>query len=172
MVDIAAKKAEGKGRGYEKWATLHNLKQMAATMSVYEESGFSSPEELEAALAAANTELHETTGKLKAVESTLREKKDLQKQLLAYIKTKPARDGLRAQKTEKARRAYREQHESEFIIPNLPPGISRHRESPNCQLPRPYKRRLSSLPKRKTPLQRVPGEERERPGIADREKQS
>ena len=85
-------------------------------MSIYEESGFSSPEELEAALAAANTELHETTGKLKAVESTLREKKDLQKQLLAYIKTKPARDGLRAQKTEKARRAYREQHESEFII--------------------------------------------------------
>ena len=116
MVDIAAKKAEGKGRGYEKWATLHNLKQMAATVSIYEESGFTSPEELEAALAAASTELHETTGKLKAVESTLREKKDLQKQLLAYIKTKPARDGLKAQKTEKARKNYREQHESDFII--------------------------------------------------------
>ncbi|NBI66710.1 relaxase [Pseudoflavonifractor sp. 60] len=116
MVDIAAKKAEGKGKGYEKWATLHNLKQMAATMSIYEESGFSSPEELEAALAAASAGLHEVTGKLKTVESTLREKKDLQKQLLAYIKTKPARDGLRAQKTEKARRAYREQHESDFII--------------------------------------------------------
>ena len=116
MVDREAKRAEGKGKGYEKWATLHNLKQMAATMSVYEESGFSSPEELEAALAAASAGLHEATGKLKAVESTLREKKDLQKQLLAYIKTKPARDGLRAQKTEKARRAYWEQHESEFII--------------------------------------------------------
>ena len=50
------------------------------------------------------------------MESTLREKKDLQKQLLAYIKTKPARDGLKAQKTEKARRNYREQHESEFMI--------------------------------------------------------
>ena len=116
MVDIAAKKAEGKGKGYEKWATLHNLKQMAATVSVYEESGFSSPEELEAALAAASAGLHEVTGKLKAVESTLREKKDLQKQLLAYIKTKPARDGLKAQKTEKARKNYREQHESDFII--------------------------------------------------------
>ena len=116
MVDIAAKKAEGKGKGYEKWATLHNLKQMAATVSVYEESGFSSPEELEAALAAASAELSNVHAELKAVESTLREKKDLQKQLLAYIKTKPARDGLRAQKTEKARRAYREQHESEFII--------------------------------------------------------
>ena len=116
MVDIAAKKAEGKGRGYEKWATLHNLKQMAATMSIYEESGFSSPEELEAALAAASAELSNVHAELKAVESTLREKKDLQKQLLAYIKTKPARDGLKAQKTEKARRNYREQHESDFII--------------------------------------------------------
>ena len=116
MVDIAAKRAEGKGKGYEKWATLHNLKQMAATMSIYEESGFSSPEELEAALAAASAELNSIHAELKAVESTLHEKKDLQKQLLAYIKTKPAREGLKAQKTEKARRAYREQHESDFII--------------------------------------------------------
>ena len=116
MVDREAKRAEGKGIGYDRWAAVHNLKQMAATVNIYEESGFSSPEELEAALAAASAGLHETTGKLKAVESTLREKKDLQKQLLAYIKTKPARDGLRAQKTEKAKRAYREQHESEFII--------------------------------------------------------
>ena len=116
MVDREAKRAEGKGIGYDRWAAVHNLKQMAATMSVYEESGFSSPEELEAALAAASAELSNVHAELKAVESTLREKKDLQKQLLAYIKTKPARDGLKAQKTEKARKSYREQHESEFII--------------------------------------------------------
>ena len=116
MVDREAKRAEGKGIGYDRWAAVHNLKQMAATMSIYEESGFSSPEELEAALAAASAGLHETTGKLKAVESALREKKDLQKQLLAYIKTKPARDGLKAQKTEKSRKNYREQHESDFMI--------------------------------------------------------
>ena len=116
MVDREAKRAEGKGAGYDRWAAVHNLKQMAATMSVYEESGFSSPEELEAALAAASAELNSVHAELKAVESTLREKKDLQKQLLAYIKTKPTRDGLKAQKTEKARKNYREQHESEFII--------------------------------------------------------
>ena len=116
MVDREAKRAEGKGAGYDRWAAVHNLKQMAATMSIYEESGFSSPEELEAALAAASAELNSVHAELKAVESTLREKKDLQKQLLAYIKTKPTRDGLKAQKTEKARRAYREQHESDFII--------------------------------------------------------
>ena len=32
------------------------------------------------------------------------EKKELQTQVIAYAKTKPARDGLKAQKTEKARR--------------------------------------------------------------------
>ena len=116
MVDREAKRAEGKGTGYDRWAAVHNLKQMAATMSIYEESGFSSPEELEAALAAANTELNSVHAKLKAAESTLREKKDFQKQLLAYIKTKPARNGLKAQKTEKARKAYREQNESDFMI--------------------------------------------------------
>ena len=116
MVDREAKRAEGKGIGYDRWAAVHNLKQMAATMSIYEESGFSSPEELEAALAAASAELSSVHAGLKAVESTLREKKDLQKQLLAYIKTKPARDGLKAQKTEKARKNYREQHESDFMI--------------------------------------------------------
>ena len=116
MVDREAKRAEGKGIGYDRWAAVHNLKQMAATMSVYEESGFSSPEELEAALAAASAELSSVHAELKAVESTLHEKKDLQKQLLAYIKTKPARDGLKAQKTEKARKNYREQHESDFMI--------------------------------------------------------
>ena len=116
MVDREAKRAEGKGIGYDRWAAVHNLKQMAATMSIYGESGFSSPEELEAALAAASAELSSVHAELKAVESTLREKKDLQKHLLAYIKTKPARDGLKAQRTEKARKNYREQHESDFMI--------------------------------------------------------
>ncbi len=109
-------------------------------MSVYEESGFSSPEELEAALAAASAELNSVHAKLKAVESTLREKKDLQKQLLAYIKTKPARDGLKAQKTEKARRNYREQHESDFIIAEAATRFLRHRESPKLPASKPYNR--------------------------------
>ena len=90
------------------------------------------PEELEAALAAASAELKSVHAKLKAVESTLREKKDLQKQLLAYIKTKPARDGLQAQKTEKARRATGSSTKASLSFPNLPPGISRHRESPKA----------------------------------------
>ena len=116
MVDIAAKRAEGKGRGYEKWATMHNLKQMAATVAVYQQYGFSSPEELDKAYAAAHADMQESLAGLKALEAVIADKKELQRNLLSYVSTKPARDGLKAQKSDKARRAYREQHESDFII--------------------------------------------------------
>ena len=36
MVDRAAKRAEGKGIGYDRWAAVHNLKQMAATVAAME----------------------------------------------------------------------------------------------------------------------------------------
>ena len=116
LVDIEQKKAEGKGRGYERWATMHNLKQMAATLNVYQEYGFTSPEQLEAAGDTAYQEMRQTSGELKALETKLQGKKELQRQVLAYAKTKPARDGLKAQKSEKARAAYRQAHESDFII--------------------------------------------------------
>ena len=116
MVDIEAKRAEGKGKGYEQWAKVFNLKQIAKTMVYLEEQGFSSPQELEEAVTTAYSQAQESGEKLKAVESALQEKKELQRQVLAYAKTKPARDGLRAQKTEKARAAYRSAHESDFII--------------------------------------------------------
>ncbi len=38
-----AKRAEGKGVGYDRWAAKHNLKQMAATVTAYQQYGFSSP---------------------------------------------------------------------------------------------------------------------------------
>ena len=116
LVDIEKKLAEGKGRGYERWATMHNLKQMAATLNVYQEHGFTSPEQLEAAVDTAYQEMRQTSGKLKTLETKLQGKKELQQQVLAYAKTKPARDGLKAQKSEKARAAYRQANESDFII--------------------------------------------------------
>ena len=116
LVDIEQKMAEGKGRGYERWATMHNLKQMAATLNVYQEYGFTSPEQLEAAVDTAYQEMRQTSGELKALETKLQGKKELQRQVLAYAKTKPARDGLKAQKSPKAREAYRQAHESDFII--------------------------------------------------------
>ena len=116
MVDIAAKRAEGKGVGYDRWAAKHNLKQMAATVTAYQQYGFSSPEELDEACSAAYAAMQESLTELKQVEKTLNGKKELQRQVLAYSKTRPVRDGLKQQKNAKAKAAYRQKHESDFII--------------------------------------------------------
>ena len=116
LVDIAAKRAEGKGKGYEHWAKIHNLKQAAKTLNVYQEYGFTSPEQLEAAIDTAYAEMRQSSGELKTLETKLQGKKELQRQVLVYAQTKPAGDGVKAQKSPKARDAYRQAHESDFII--------------------------------------------------------
>ena len=116
MVDREAKRAEGKGMGYDRWAAKHNLKQMAATVTAYQQYGFSSPEELDEACSAAYAAMQESLTELKQVEKTLNGKRELQRQVLAYSKTRPVRDGLKQQKNAKAKSAYRQKHESDFII--------------------------------------------------------
>ena len=116
MVDREAKRAEGKGVGYDRWAAVHNLKQMAATVAAYEQYGFTSPEQLDAAITAAYADLQDSTAGLKTVEAALQGKKELQGYVLQFAKTKDVRDGLKAQKSDKAKAAYRQKHESDFII--------------------------------------------------------
>jgi hypothetical protein len=72
--------------------------------------------QLEAAIDIAYAEMWQTSGELKTLETRLQGKKELQRQVLAYAQAKPSRDGLKAQKSPKARDAYRQAHESDFII--------------------------------------------------------
>mgnify|MGYP001099087088 CR=1 FL=1 len=116
MVDIEAKKAEGKGIGYQRWASNFNLKQMASSLNLYTEYGFSSPEELDAAVSAAYAAVLESSAKLKPIELALKEKKELRRQIIIYRNTKAVRDGLAAQKTPKARAAYRQEHEGDLLL--------------------------------------------------------
>ena len=74
-MDIEQKMAEGKGRGYERWAKIHNLKQAAKTLSVYQQYGFTSPEQLEAAVDTAYQEMRQTSGKLKTLETRSEERR-------------------------------------------------------------------------------------------------
>ena len=60
--------------------------------------------------------MQESLAWLKQVEKTLNGKKELQRQVLAYSKTRPVRDGLKQQKNAKAKAAYRQKYESDFII--------------------------------------------------------
>ena len=114
-VDIAAKRAEGKGRGYEHWAKVHNLQQMAKAQFLLE-TGFSSQDDLDAAVNAVHVDLQNTRAALKTIEAEIAEKKELQKWVISYGKTRDVRDGLKTIKSEKKRAEYRADHESDFII--------------------------------------------------------
>ena len=67
-------------------------------------------------VAIVYTAMRESLTELKQMEKTLNGKKELQRQVLAYSKTRPVRDGLKQQKNAKAKAAYRQKYESDFII--------------------------------------------------------
>ena len=112
MVDVTPEK----GVGFEHWAKVFNLKQSAKSLAELERYGFESLEDLQSALAIAKTEESECRENLKAVETELYDKKELQKRVLAYANTKTIRDEYRSLKSDRARTKFREKHESEFII--------------------------------------------------------
>ena len=112
MVDVTPEK----GVGFEHWAKVFNLKQSAKSLAELERYGFKSLEDLKNALAAAKADESECREKLKGVESELRDKKELQKRVLAYANTKSIREEYRALKSDRAREKFRKQHKSEFII--------------------------------------------------------
>ena len=114
-VDIEAKRAEGKGVSYERWAKVHNLQQMAKAQFLLE-TGFCSQDELEMAVATAHADLQNTRASLKTIEAEIAEKKELQKWVISYGKTRDIRYGLKNIKSDKKRAEYRAAHDSEFII--------------------------------------------------------
>ncbi len=115
VVDIEAKITEGKGQGYVNWAKKHNLKNMSKALLLLEEKGFTSLEELDAAYQDAYDRRSDILAQLKAVETAIGEKKELQRHVLNYVKSKPLRENFNACKSDKAQRAYRQKHESEFL---------------------------------------------------------
>ena len=115
-VDFAAKRAEGKGVGYERWVKVHNLKQMAKAYATYEQYGFSSKDELDSAVATSQASMQKSYAELKAFDPKIAEQKTLQDWILKYVKTKEVCKGINAIKKEKDRTAYKQKHEADFII--------------------------------------------------------
>ena len=54
VIDIEAKLSEGKGGGYERWAKVHNLKQMAQTINYLREQGLLDLNELQKRILCLN----------------------------------------------------------------------------------------------------------------------
>ena len=53
---------------------------------------------------------------MKAIEAKIADKKELQKKVIDYTKTRDVRNEYKAQKTDKKKAAYRAAHEDDFII--------------------------------------------------------
>ncbi len=73
LVDIQAKLQAGKGAGYERWAKVFNLKQMAKTIAFLEENKIKNYEELVKMSQNAAAEFQQLSKQIKVVEEQIYE---------------------------------------------------------------------------------------------------
>ena len=62
LIDIQSRMTEGKGIGYKRWLTKHNLKVMAQTVTLLQEKGLTDEDALNQRIAELETKYHDCTG--------------------------------------------------------------------------------------------------------------
>ena len=113
LIDIQAKLSEGKGAGYERWAKVFNLKQMAQVIAFLKENGDMDFDELSHRAEAASEKCSALTEKLKATEARMSEVEELKKQVINYLRT---RETFRAYKASGYSKRYLAGHEQEILL--------------------------------------------------------
>lgn len=88
LIDIEAKLAAGKGGGYERWAKVFNVKQMAKTLLYLQEHGIKNREELNARADAASEKLSAAKERITSLDERIAEVNALREQIIAYAKTR------------------------------------------------------------------------------------
>lgn len=88
LLDIQKMIAKGKGPGYERWAKVHNIKQMAQTLLFLEEHNLRDYDELAAKAKSVSDRFAEITERQKSLEARLTEIADLKKHIINSSKTK------------------------------------------------------------------------------------
>ena len=86
LVDIQAKLQAGKGAGYERWAKVFNLKQMAQTINYLTENNLLDYTELEKKTSAATARFHGLTARIRAAETRMAEIGNLKSHIINYSK--------------------------------------------------------------------------------------
>ena len=113
LIDIQSKLQAGKGAGYERWAKVFNLKQMAQTMNFLEENGLLEYDALAGKAAAATAQFNELSGTIKQAEGRMAEISALQKQIVNYSKT---RDVYAAYRKAGYSKKFYAAHETEILL--------------------------------------------------------
>ena len=88
LVDIQAKLQAGKGAGYERWAKVFNLKQMAQTLNYLSENNLMNIEDLTAKTDAATARVHELQVTIRETEKRMAELHALKGHIINYVKTR------------------------------------------------------------------------------------
>lgn len=113
LIDIDAAIRTGKGVGYERWAKVFNVKQLAKAISYLKEHDDMSYEELQAKAAASTSRFNELSDQIKAMESRLSDNGELQKQIINYSKTRAVYIEYRKAGYSKK---FRAEHEGDILI--------------------------------------------------------
>lgn len=111
LVDIQTKIQAGKGRGYERWAKVFNLKEAAKTLNFLTENGVGDYGELVERAEAAGKKFDELSARIKRLEGRMAEIARLKTHIINYSKT---RDIYKEYKRLRNQKAYRAEHAGEI----------------------------------------------------------
>jgi Relaxase/Mobilisation nuclease domain. len=113
IVDIQAKMRAGKGPAYAKWATVYNLKQMAAALQFLQENGLLEYEQLAQKATEVTDRFHALSNNIKSFENAVHTNAELKAAVVDYAKTRPVFEGYKAVKYSKK---YLAEHEADIVI--------------------------------------------------------
>ena len=113
VIDIQEKMRQGKGPAYTRWATVYNLKQMAAALQYLQENNLLVYEDLAAKADATTERFHTASDKLKTTEAAMKHNADLKAAVVDYARTRPIFDEYKAKKYS---RAYLAEHEADIAV--------------------------------------------------------
>lgn len=113
IVDIQAKLKEGKGPGYERWAKIFNLKQMAAALAYLQDNGLTEYGQLAEKAGKATEHFHTLSGEIKDVEAAMNTNTELKAAIVKYAKTRPV---FEAYKTARYSRKFLAEHEADLAV--------------------------------------------------------
>lgn len=99
-IDIQSR-LRGKGPGYERWAKVFNLKQMAAALAYLQDNGLTDYEQLEQKATAATEHFHKLSDQIKSTEAALHTNMELKAATVQYAKTRPVFEKYKASKYSK-----------------------------------------------------------------------
>ena len=111
LIDIQSRMTEGKGIGYKRWLTKHNLKVMAQTVKLLQEKGLTDEDALNQRIAELETKYHDALAVVKDLEGRMKFSKELRYHIAAYTSTKSVAQQL---KTANRPAAFEEQHRAEL----------------------------------------------------------